>query len=88
VRDAHAHALERVLRDVARTHAEIAAAPAGASSSAPLARLEKRLLAAFRRNPLSPVTSVAWLALAALDLLQLRGETAVRALRLAGETAS
>ena len=86
--DVAAAALERVLREVARARDSIASAPAGASSSASFARLEKRLLVAFRRNPLSPVTSVAWLSLAALDMLQLRGATALRALHVTHESSA
>ena len=76
-----APALERVLREVAVARDGIANAPAQAQSSAAIGRLEKRLLAAFRRHPLTPVATVAWLGLAALDLLQLRGEVAWHALR-------
>jgi hypothetical protein len=86
VSGARSRALERVVGDVAHARATLASAPPGARSSASLARLDQRLLATFRRHPLSPVASVAWLALAALDWLQLRGETAERALRVADET--
>jgi len=77
--------LERVLKQVLAARAEIAAAPESAASNAALDRLERRLLVAFRRNPLSPVATVAWLGLAALDLMQMRGSVALRALHGASE---
>jgi ribonuclease Y len=53
----------------------------GSTSEDARERFARTLLKAFRRNPLSPVATVAWLGLAALDLAQLRGAIAVRALR-------
>jgi hypothetical protein len=52
-----------------------------------LARLDRRLVATFRRHPLSAVATVAFLGLAALDLVHLRGAVALHALRPAGEGA-
>lgn len=80
--DPGAIGLARVARDVGHARTEVENAPPGANTGAALVRLEKRLLAAFRRNPLTVVATVAWLALAGLDLLQLRGSVATRALRL------
>jgi hypothetical protein len=81
----NAQAVERVLTQVIASRAEIAAAAESAASSATLGRLERRLLVAFRRNPLSPVATIAWLGLTALDLMQVRGSVALRALPGADE---
>lgn len=75
--------LEDVMRQVRAARLELDRSAAGTRSQAPLARLEKRVTSRLRRHPLSPVTTVAWLALVALDLLQLRGSVAVRALQAA-----
>jgi hypothetical protein len=54
------------------------------ASSAPAAQvLEQRLLATFRRHPLTPTAAVAYLGLAALDLARLRGLVIERAVRAA-----
>ncbi len=75
--------LEDVVRQVRAARLELDRSAAGTRSQAPIARLEKRVVSRLRRHPLSPVTTVAWLALVALDLLQLRGSVAVRALQAA-----
>lgn len=79
-----APALERLLHQVAAVRRELQSAAPGARSAAPIARLEKRLLANLRRHPLTPLAAVAWLGLVGLDLLQLRGCVAVRAVQGAG----
>lgn len=73
--------LAAILREVAAFRSALEAAAPGATVEERRERLVRRLLKAFRRNPLSPVATVAWLALAALDLAQLRGAMAVRALQ-------
>jgi hypothetical protein len=72
-------ALERVVREVRLTDAILRDAPPTASTAEALATLAPRLRHAFRRNPLSVVAAVTWLALVALDLLALRGALARRA---------
>ena len=83
-----AKALERLVSQVAAHRRELADAPESAASASVRARLDRRLLSAFRRNPLSPVATVAYLGMAAFDLASLRGAVAVRALRAAGEDAA
>lgn len=78
-------ALERLARQVGSTRAEIARLPETATSGAALARLDRALLVAFRRNALSPVATVAWLGMTGLDLLRLRGDAANRTLRIERE---
>jgi len=74
-------ALERLLRQVTAHRRELAALPEAANSEEAQARLDRRLLAALRRNPLSPIVTIAYLALAAIDLARLRGAAAFVALR-------
>ena len=57
-------ALERVVREVVALPGLWAASPPGASSAPTLARLERRLLAAFRRHPLTELATVGYLGLA------------------------
>jgi hypothetical protein len=78
-------ALERLVRQVAALRDDLASAPAGTASASLLARFERRLIATFRRHPLSAVATIAFLGLAALDLTHLRGAVAVHALRSVGE---
>lgn len=73
--------LERLLRATREHRARRAAAPDGASSQDSLQALAHQLKILFRRHPLSPVAATAYLGLLALDLRQLRGALAVRALR-------
>jgi len=73
--------LERLLRAIREYCARLAEAPAEASSQDSLQALARRFQVSFRRHPLSPTTAIAYLGLLALDLLQLRGVLAVRALR-------
>jgi hypothetical protein len=81
-------ALDKMVRDIALQCRELAAAPPSATSENLLARLDRRLLGALRRNPLSPVAAVAFLGLTALDLARLRGAVAVRSLRFTYEGAA
>ena len=73
--------LERLLRAVCEHRARRAAAPDEATSQDSLQFLAQQLKALFRRHPLSPVAAAAYLGLVALELRQLRGALAVRALR-------
>ena len=88
VRAADARALERVVREVVALPGLWSASPPGASSAPTLARLERRLLAAFRRHPLTELATVGYLGLAALDLLRLRGRLAMLALQCPIEDAA
>ena len=83
-----AASLERLVDQLAAHRRELAGAPEGSASSGARARLDRRLLGAFRRNPLSPVATIAYLGMAALDLASLRGAVAIRALRAASEDAA
>ena len=65
--------LEAILRAVGGVDSLLRAAPASASTEELSATLARRLLSIFRRHPLSPATSVAYLGLKAIDLLALRG---------------
>jgi hypothetical protein len=87
-RDPGGRSLERSVLHVRVARAEIAGSPPGTTTATVLARLEKRLMNAFRRHPLSPVATVAWLGLVALDLMQLRGQAVTWALRVAREDAA
>ncbi len=79
--------LEEVARHV-RAATEVARhAPFGAGSDEPLHDLARGLLRTFRRHPMSPTAAIAWLGIEALDQLELRGATTVRA-ALALETAA
>jgi len=55
--------------------------PDNATSTESFATLERRLQSMFRRFPLGPAASVAYLGLLALDLRRMRGALATRALR-------
>jgi hypothetical protein len=70
--------LERLLGAVARCRQSLVEAGPQAVSEDALRLLERDLLRAFRRHPLSPVAAYAFLGLEALDLLELRGAIAVR----------
>jgi len=81
-RDAAARrSLARLSRTVVAHLARISEAPERSTSDDTLASLERRLELFFRRHPLSPATSVAYLGLLALDLRRLRGALSVRSLR-------
>ena len=80
--------LGRLAHEIATQCRELAAGPAAVTSDSIFTRIDRRLLRVFRRNPLSPVTSVAYLGLAALDLARLRGAVSMRALRPAHEGAA
>jgi hypothetical protein len=84
---AHAQALERLVRQVAALRDDLASTPPGTASASLRARLERRLIATFRRNPLSALATIAFLGLAALDFLHLRGAVALHALRSGSESA-
>lgn len=66
-------ALERIVRDVAAYDAALRV-PALRDSREPRRALRQRLLRTFRRHPVSPAASVAYLALEGLELLELRGQ--------------
>jgi hypothetical protein len=74
-------ALERVLRLAAIQRRALAALPPTASSGPVEQAFEQGLLAAFRRNPLSPTASVTFLLLTATDFARLRGLVIDRAVR-------
>jgi hypothetical protein len=73
--------LERLLRAFREHRARRAAAPDEATSQDSLQVLAHQLKVLFRRHPLSPVAAAAYLGLLALELRQLRGALAARALR-------
>jgi hypothetical protein len=73
-------ALEALLGTVTGQGALLAGLPVGSQSSGALHGLERRFELTFRRNPLSPAATVAYLGLLALDLRRLRGALAVRAI--------
>ena len=73
--------LERLLRAIREHRALLAEAPEEASSQDSLQALARQFQVSFRRHPLSPTAAIAYLGLLAIDLLQLRGALAVRALR-------
>jgi hypothetical protein len=85
---AAAAVLKKLVRELSAQYGELAAGPSNAASESVFARIDRRLLRAFRRHPLSPVPSVAYLGLAALDLGRLRGAVASRALRATREAAA
>lgn len=78
--------LEAVCRDLRLAADRLASMPPGAGSDAVARALGRRLVLAFRRNPLSPAGVVAWLALRGLAWRRLRGALVSRA--LAGEVAA
>lgn len=73
--------MEHVLSTVRNHVQRLATASHAATSRETLQSLERRLTLIFRRQPLSPVSAVAYLGLLALDFLRLRGALVVRALR-------
>ena len=73
--------IEAMLRAIAAQRAKLAALPANARSLDALRELERHFELAFRRNPLSPATAIAYLGLLALDLRRIRGALVTRALR-------
>jgi hypothetical protein len=76
--------LDRLVGDVIDATTVLAELGPEAHSEETLARLDRRLLRALRRHPLSPVAAVAFLGLEALDQLELRGAVVAR-VALAGK---
>jgi hypothetical protein len=70
--------LEQLLGAVARCRQALVEAMPEAVTEDAMRLLERDLLRTFRRHPLSPVAAYAFLALEALDLLELRGAITVR----------
>lgn len=73
--------LDALLRTLAAQRQKLEDLPDNATSGSTFAALERRLQSMFRRFPLGPAASVAYLGLLALDLRRMRGALAVRALR-------
>jgi hypothetical protein len=73
--------LEALLREVGHLGDDLAMADSAGRADDALATFERHMVLAFRRNPITPAASVAWLALLALDVRRLRGGLATRALR-------
>jgi hypothetical protein len=73
--------LRRLLATIREYRARLAEAPAAANSRDAMQSLERRLEAMFRRHPLSPLATAAFVSLMMLDLQRLRGLLAVRSLR-------
>ncbi|RPH63178.1 MAG: hypothetical protein EHM83_10525 [Burkholderiales bacterium] len=81
-RDAAARApLAELLAAIRASRARLAQAPPEATSRDSIVTLERRLAQLFRRNPLSPTATAAYVSLMQLDLQRVRGLLAVRALR-------
>jgi hypothetical protein len=74
----HGPALDRIAHDIATLDGKSGQALGGGSAELQRA-LSQRLLRTFRRHPLSPAAAVAYLGLAALELLGLRGGVMRRA---------
>jgi len=70
----------RLLRAVATYLDELQGLPLTSRGEEAESRLARRLLTTLRRNPLTPVSAMAYLGLTALDFTQLRGVVAARAL--------
>jgi hypothetical protein len=81
-RDAAARApLAELLAAIRASRERLAQAPLEATSRDSIVALERRLAMLFRRNPLSPAATAAYVSLMQLDLQRVRGLLAVRALR-------
>lgn len=73
--------LEALLTAAGRHGERLAELPADARSRDATASFLRRLQLAFRRHPLSPTASAAYLGVLFIDLARLRGQLALRALR-------
>ena len=73
--------LEALGRDVRVAMDGIGALPPGSRSDPVIAGLHRSLEIRFRRNPLAPAGTVAWLGLRGLELRRVRGALVVRALQ-------
>ena len=73
--------LDAMLGMLAAQRQKLEDLPDNATSTESFATLERRLQSMFRRFPLGPAASVAYLGLLALDLRRMRGALATRALR-------
>jgi hypothetical protein len=79
--------LEQVVRDVSAARIDVESGAVQVTGTAQEWRnLQRRLLRTFRRHPLAPAAAVAYLGLEALDQLEIRGATTMRA-ALAGVAA-
>jgi hypothetical protein len=70
-----------LLAAIRASRERLAQAPLEATSRDSIVALERRLALLFRRNPLSPTATAAYVSLMQLDLQRVRGLLAVRALR-------
>jgi hypothetical protein len=73
--------LESILSDAGRFGQQLSRLPGGSRTQDALRPFERRLELRFRRSPLSPIATIAYLGLLALDLRRVRGALATRALR-------
>jgi len=73
--------LRQLLATIREHRARLAEAPPEATSREAIQSLERRLEVMFRRHPLSPAATAAFVSLMMLDLQRLRGLLAVRSLR-------
>jgi hypothetical protein len=73
--------LEQLVATMRAYRVRLIEAPPEASSEDAIRSLEQRLQQSFRRHPLSPTATAAYVSLMMLDLQRLRGLLAVRALR-------
>jgi len=80
--------LEGLLREVALHAGRLEESPAASGSRDSTQVLSRRLLFYFRRNPLTPAATAAFVGLLALDVQRLRGLLAVRSLREPATAAS
>lgn len=73
--------LEGLLREVAQHARQLASLPDESGSADATQTLRRRLQLHFRRSPLTPASTAAFIGLLALDVRRLRGLLAVRTLR-------
>ena len=78
--------LDALVRDARGALDRLAELPPGSRSEPVIAGLRRRLAIGFRRHPLAPAGTVAWLGLRGLELRQLRGALVVRALSVPAGT--
>jgi hypothetical protein len=79
-RDAGREPVEALIRTTSHERRLLAQLPDSVRSADALRALERRFQLGFRRHPLSPAASVAYLGLLALDLRRMRGALATRAI--------